>query len=286
MLVLVLMTGAEAVGFAVGGDEAVLVGTTNPAFLKEASQEYRWVSVRRQIVGKLEVGSGAELTFNAGSRWSVNIPYAAITRLTYGREVAHRAPGLRLAFPWAGSSQFTGDAHYVLAVNYRDQNGTEQSEVFELGRSLVRPLFDALERRSASLVEVLSADACLKVRSPNDCGVGNSRELRGLNRIHVDARGSAEHRQNILAAIEAADLRLEVVEAVEDAEVSLTFLGQRFYESNKNIDAGRGEVTILRRPKPLVVLLFKDRDTSVWGRHPSINFGREFVRAYRQANGR
>jgi hypothetical protein len=58
---------------------------------------------------------------------------------------------------------------------------------------------------------------------------------------------------------------------------------RRFFE-DKTIDGGRGEVTVIRKSGSVVVVQFTARDTSVWGRAPSINFGREFVKACKKAN--
>ena len=284
LLAFVVLTGFSVSVVAVGKDRAVLVGSTDPAFLREAVGQL--VDGVSPIEGTIVVGSEAELIFNAGSRWSTKLLYAAITHLTYGVEPSRQVRGVRLAFPWPGSSQFTDKPHYVLTVIHRDQTGTEQSDVFELGKNLVRPLLEALERRTAKRVAFLSVDACLKLKSPEECGVGSPDELRGLKRVHVDTRGNAEHRDHIVAEIRKATLGLEVVAAAEDAEISLKFHGQVFNESGKNIDGGRGEVMIFQNSDSHVVLVFTDRDTSVWGRAPAINFGAEFVRLYRKANGR
>lgn len=284
VVVLVVMTGLSVSVVAVGQEKAVLVGSTSPAFLREAVGQL--VDRVSPIEGTIDVGSDAEVTFDAGSRWSAKVPYAAITHLTYGVEASGQARGIRLAFPWPGSSQFTNKPHYVLTVIHRTQTGADQADVFELGKKLVRPVFEALERRTARRVEFLSVDACMELKSPKDCGLGSPDELRGLKRVHIDTRGNAQHREGIVAEIEKATLGLEVVAAVESAEISLRFHGQRFNEAGKNIDGGRGEVTILRNPDSPVVLVFTDRDTSVWGRAPSSNFGSAFVKAYRNANNR
>jgi hypothetical protein len=216
----------------------------------------------------------------------VKVPYAAITHLTYGREVGTLGRGrLSIVFPWAGSSQFTDRPHYIFTIIRQDPTGAEQSDGFELGRNLVRPILDTLERRTEKRVEFLSVDACLKLKTAKDCRIGNPDELRGLRRVHVDARNDAQHLTDIVSEIEKADLGLQVVARQEYAEIILRFHGERFFE-DKTIDGGRGEVTIVRHPDSVVVLQFTDRDTSVWGRPPSINFGREFVKAYKKANTR
>jgi hypothetical protein len=275
----------SAVGQAMGGDRAVWIASTSPGFMKEATRERKWLALLSPIQGTIDISSDG-LTFDAGSRGSVKVPYAAITHLTYGREVGTLGRGrLSIVFPWAGSSQFTDRPHYIFTIIRQDPTGAEQSDGFELGRNLVRPILDTLERRTEKRVEFLSVDACLKLKTAKDCRIGNPDELRGLRRVHVDARNDAQHLTDIVSEIEKADLGLQVVARPEDAEILLRFHGERFFE-DKTIDGGRGEVTIVRHPDSVVVLQFTDRDTSVWGRPPSINFGREFVKAYKKANTR
>jgi hypothetical protein len=265
---------------AVGRDKAVLVWSSRPAFLGLALRQA--AEGKRPIEGTIDIGSDAELAFDAGSRWSAKLPYATITHLTYGVEAGGQVR-IRVPFPWPGSSQFTDKPHYILTIIRREQSGAEQSDIFELGANLVRPVIAALERRTAMRVEFLSVDACLALKNATDCRLGNPDALRGLKRVHVEARGDAKQRADIVSEIENAGLGLQVVDRPEDAEILLRFYGQRFFE-DKKIDGGRGEVTVLRVPDAIVVLQFIDRDTSIWGRAPSINFGREFVKAYKKAN--
>lgn len=280
LMVLVLVSGLSSV-MAVGRDKAVLVGSTSPTFLDHAIRQA--VDGRPPIEGTIDITSDAALAFDAGSRWSAKLPYAAITQLTYGVEASRQARGIRIAFPWPGSSQFTDKPHYILTVVRRQQSGAEDSDVFELGRDLVRPVIETLERRTGIRVEFLSVDACLTLKTAKDCRLGSPDELRGLKRVHVDARNNAKHRADIVAEIENANVGLQVVAGAEDAEILLRFHGERFFE-DKTIDGGRGEVTVVRNSDSVVVLQFTDRDTSVWGRAPSINFSREFVKAYKKAN--
>jgi len=272
-------------GLAVDDAKAVLLASTNPNFVIEGTRSRKWITGVSPIEGTINITSDAELVFDGGPRWSVRIPYANITHLTYGREVGRRVKGLVIVFPWAGSSQFTDKPHYILTVIRQAESGAEQCEAFELGRNLVRPILDMLERRTEKRVEFLSADACLVMKTAKECRLGNPDELRGLTRVHVDTRGAAEYRANIVSELENAGLGLQVVAQPEDAEIFLRFHGQRFFE-DKTIDGGRGEVTVVRDHDSVVVLQFTDRDTSVWGRAPSINFGREFVKAYKKANAR
>ena len=299
VLSLVLALVWSVVGLAVGADRAVWVASTSAGFMRAAMKERKWRTGRSPIEGTIAIGSDG-LTFDAGRRGSVTIPYAAITRLTYGREVGSPTlgdmsiivggdleivKGLIIVPPWPGSTQFTDRPHYILTIIRQDQTGAAQSDVFELGGNLVRPIFDTLERRTEKQVEFLSVDACLTLKTAKDCRWGNPEQLRGLKRVHVDARNDAKHVANIVSEIEDANLGLQIVARPEDAEILLRFHGERFVE-DKTIDGGRGEVTIGRHPDSVVVLQFTDRHTSVWGRSPSLNFGREFVKAYKKANTR
>jgi hypothetical protein len=71
VVVLVVMTGLSMSVVAVGQEKAVLVGSTSPAFLEEAVGQL--VDRRSPIEGTIDVGSDAELTFDAGSRWSARV---------------------------------------------------------------------------------------------------------------------------------------------------------------------------------------------------------------------
>jgi len=82
--------------------------------------------------------------------------------------------------------------------------------VSELGRNLVRPILDILERRTEKRVEFSSVDACLALKTAKDCRLGSPDELRGLRRVHVDARNHAKHRADIVSEIDNADVGLQV----------------------------------------------------------------------------
>ena len=76
----------SVVALAVGADRAVWVASTSAGFMTAGMGESKWRTGRSATEGTIAIGSDG-LTFDAGSRGSLKVPYAAITRLTYGREV-------------------------------------------------------------------------------------------------------------------------------------------------------------------------------------------------------
>jgi hypothetical protein len=136
-------------------------------------------------------------------------------------------------------------------------------------------------------VEFTHAIACVQYKTPDECGHGQPRELKGLTKVFIDTRSRTD-RDRIAAEIAAAQLGLTVLDDVRDAEIVLRYEGEFVVETGSQFammgglptDAGRGEVWTVRDGRPRVVVMFEDIKTSRLEKHPATNFGRTFVDAY------
>src|SRR6476659_9079584 len=97
----------------------------------------------RPIEGSLNADSTSELTFDAGRDGRLVIAYHDVTGLSFGLEP--QVKGGPFLISWDPLDQYTKNAHYLLSVLYRDQAGTEQGVVFELGKSVLKPTLERLE---------------------------------------------------------------------------------------------------------------------------------------------
>jgi hypothetical protein len=243
-----------------------------------------------RIIGRVDTPPETALTFDAGRWGSLTIPYKAISSLEYGFSATDGltgpAPAMGLTFllPWEITEQFTRNAHYLLVIVYQHQSGAERKVVFELGRDIVRPTVAALERYSGKAVEFLNVEACTQFKSAEDCGYGTSGELRGLRKVFLDVNSERENRDLILAELQKANLGLEMLPDAQGAEVIVAYHSVQSFDSRCPCEGGRGEVTVVRGAGRRVVLVFADRKMGIWGKRPSISFGRALAEAITSAN--
>lgn len=290
------LVSLTTVVFAVGNDKALYVGGTIKQFAPpELSRAERiagalvgGVPPPPKVEGRINLTTLSELKFDAGSRGSIVIPYDSVTSVEYGLEPGRRMPkgrGMILVPRWDPTEQFTNNAHNMLTLVYRDPSGTDEAIVLELGKDLIRPTLQALERGAGQAVEFLNVEACMLVRNKADaCGYGRPAELKDLKRVFIDSN-IPEERTLILSEIGKGNADLEVVEVSEGAEIILSFRSQPSYDPNCPCTGGRGEARIVRAAGPRVVLVFTGMKRGFWGDHPAENFGRTFVDAVRSANG-
>jgi hypothetical protein len=286
------------IAFAVGNDRALYVGGTLKEFAPPAPSRGEILATilfpdaataPPKIEGRIKLMSDSEFGFDAERRGVLAIPYKAITSLEYGLEGgrhARRIEGVLLVMRWDPTAQFTKDAHNLLTLVYRDQSGTEQAIVLELGRDLVRPTLEALERRTGKAVEFLNVEACMLFKSNAEtCEYGQPSELKGLKRVFVDSSVPQERRKVILSEIEHGNAGLEIVESRGSAEIILRFYSESSRDPRCPCEGGRGEVSLVRADRPRVVLVFTGMKKGIWGKNPAESFGRAFVNAVRSANG-
>jgi len=296
-LALLGLLALPATMLAVDKDKALYIGGTLADFPGHATPLVSWGAV--EIRGRIDLRSETDLTFDAG-RWGIlSIPYQGVSSLQYGWQVdgtrfRKQAYGVDagsdlqrqglLIIPWDPFEQFTNKVHYVLTVGYRDGSGQEQAVVLELGKDLVRPTLQALERRSGRGVEFTDVTACMLVRTADACGYGRPAELAGLGTAHLDARVGGDYRVRILAEVEKDGLGIEWTSSPEDAEMLLTFQGARSFDPACPCEGGRGEVSITHDGSRRVVLVFTGSKKGIWGTNPATGFGRAFAKAFRDAN--
>lgn len=293
-LSLAALTG---VAFAVGNDKALYVGGTIAQFAPPqvnrpeavAGALLGGVAPPPKIEGRINLTSASELRFDAGSRGSLVIPYDAIKSTEYGLEAGRRTPkgrGLLLIPRWDPTEQFTKNAHNLLTLVYQDQAGIEQAVVLELGKDLIRPTLQALERGTGQAVDFLNVEACMMFRNnAGACDYGQPGELKGLKRVFVDTSIPAEQRKLVLSEIENGNAGLEMIEVPEAAEIILSYQSQASSDPNCPCTGGRGEVRVVRTGRQRVVLVFMGVKKGIWGKNPAEEFGRTFVDAVRSANG-
>lgn len=253
--------------------------------------------------GRFDPGTGSAFTFDGGRWGTLSIPYEAISSVDYGWKLRPQ-PDITFAYgsfpldalpihvgnlhriwiPWDPFEQFTDKVHNMLTLVYRDEAGKEQAVVFELGKDLVRPTLQVLERRTAKAIAFTDVSACLIYKTAEDCGYGTPAELRGLRTVSFAPEVADNSRPRILAELEQANLGLEVVADPEGADMVLSFDSAHSISPDCPCEGGRGEVSIVRDARRRVVLLFTGSKKGVWGKNPATGFGKAFADAYKSAN--
>ena len=298
---LVALACLPVVASAVGKDKARYIGGTPEDFPLNTPAAI--FGNAPKIEGRLDTRAASAFTFDGGQWGTLSIPYEAITYVEYGRKLhrpeftfAYGAFPLdrlplripdgrhRIWIPWDPFDQYTDKVHYMLTLVYRDQAGHEQSVVFELGKDVVRPALQALERRTAKAVDFTDVSACLLYKTSEECGYGTPAELRGLRTVALDPEVADSNRARILAEIEQANLGLEVVPDPERADMVLSFDSAHSINPDCPCEGGRGEVSIARDARRRVVFVFTGSKRGVWGKNPATGFGKAFADAYRAAS--
>jgi hypothetical protein len=307
--VAVLLCGLAAAAAAVGDREAVYYGgVVSPAFQRGHTNAFPPGYYGHHLVpGRLDTSSDADLVFDAGRKGSLVIPWTAIVALGYGphRELGtYRSPdpvadrlrqapwypmGGPLAYPWS-DPYHDFDKHHYVTLELDDDGGTPGKAVFELGKDIVRPTLDALERRTGRKVIVGTLGACAAYKGRDACGWGSPAELKGRTKVFIDTTGSPEPNQAtpILAAIEDAHLGVTVVPSASEADIILAFRcapGTKLMPSKTEPHTRAvGEVYVSQGGTLRVLLLF-DEEWFYWKPKLPVKFAREFVKAYKAANG-
>ena len=294
ILVLIALTGAA---FAVDKDKALYVGGTIAQFAPPkvsrgeavAGVLFGGVAPPPKIEGRINLTSATELKFDAGSRESLVIRYDAIKSAEFGLVAGRRTPkgrALLLVPRWDPTEQFTKNAHNLLTLVYQDPAGIEEAVVLELGKDLVHPTLQSLERGTGQAVDFLNVEACMLIRNDADaCDYGQPAELKGLKRVFVDTSIHAEWRNRVLSEIEKGNVGLEMMEVPDGAEIILSYYSDASSDPNCPCTGGRGEVRIIRADRQRVVLVFMGVKRGIRGKNPAEDFGRTFVDAVRSANG-
>jgi hypothetical protein len=232
--------------------------------------------------------------FAVGDR-SFMIPYTSIVSLHYGhvpREnilgVARR--GRRIRIP----DDFAPVVHDLLTLTYRGQNGEQHVALFWVGEEIVKPTLANLERRTGHEIQFDRIGACVQVKTPDECGDGHPRTLRGLTRVFINVQigfnADDQSRERIVSEIASAGLGLELLDNENNAQVVLIFradyvgippgvvttlVGKKY---------GTGWVYLVQDGRLRELFAFADEKQSILARMPATNFAKAFVREYERAN--
>ena len=134
---------------AVGRDKAMYVRGTLSA-LKERTE------------GRFNTQPANELTFSAGKKGSVAIPYAAIASLEFEQKE-------RLVVIIGFAKPVSKHLFYYLTIAYSDPEGRQQRGVFELGQDIVPMMLKLLEARSGKAITFQDTDTCRQYKTAKDC---------------------------------------------------------------------------------------------------------------------
>lgn len=138
---------------AVDGDKAMYVGGTIAGITDKSE-------------GGFNTQSEQGVTFNAGKKGSVTIPYSAVTELEYGQKAGRRVAVAVLVSPLA---LFSKKRNHFLTITYKDKSGMEQAGVFELGKDIVRTSLKILEVRTGKEISFQDEEACKQYKTPKEC---------------------------------------------------------------------------------------------------------------------
>jgi hypothetical protein len=127
---------------------------------------------------------------------------------------------------------------------------------------------------------------------------GKLEELKGLTKVFVDTDGNMKDRERIQREIRESRIGVELLDSEEGAEVVLKFGGGKEEAGDsvgsllfpglgaiRTVNVGDGHVYVLRDGKPKLVMSYEGVETHLWERKPAKNFGKRFVKAWKQANG-
>jgi hypothetical protein len=154
-------------------------------------------------------------------------------------------------------------------------------------------------------LKLLTLMLCLcPVARSQDFSYGRPSDLKGLKNVYVDTGTDLKSRRRIINELNRPGLGLTLLDEPEGAEIILDF-GVRTehhdeklivyvhyphphldtVQAHKQLLIGRGRVFVVKDGEPRSVMSFEDIKTAFWERDPATNFGRNFRKLYRKANG-
>ena len=132
-------------------------------------------------------------------------------------------------------------------------------------------------------------------------------DLKGLKKVYVDAGTDLKSRRRIVNELSRPGLGLTLLDEPEGAEIILDFGGRTEHRDDgvplysyrdptwiigtlrvrREVLIGRGRVFVVKDGKPRGVMSFEDTKNAgaFWERDPATNFGRNFRKLYKKANG-
>ena len=137
-LLLVALFAFDFAGFAgsMPADRAAYVGGTEKQ-IGEGSE------------GSPSTGNEKEFVFEYDGGQLI-IPYDQVNDLEYGQQAGRR---VALAFATGGLSALSKHRRHLLTIGWKDEKDTQHAAVFELGKSIVRPMIVSLETRTGKKID-------------------------------------------------------------------------------------------------------------------------------------
>jgi hypothetical protein len=121
-----------------------------------------------------------------------------------------------------------------------------------------------------------------------DFEYGTTAELKGLKTYSVETYGEVRWREDMISEISKALPDLKLVDDTLLAEINLAYKG-RSRISDIKFGYGTGIVALEAKGKdktrPRILMNFENERDTLVEKRPHIKFAREFVRAYKKANG-
>jgi len=155
--VLIVTILAPSVLLAVDGDKAAYFGGTAAAFN----------GAKEPVEGLLDTKNAEALSLTAEDKpfrgETLRIPYKAIIDLEYGQKAGRRV-GAAVATtvllgPIGLLSLFSKKRKHFLTIGFKDDQGTDQVAVLELGKDLVRTTLPIIKTRSGKEITFQDDDA-------------------------------------------------------------------------------------------------------------------------------
>ena len=149
-----------------------------------------------------------------------------------------------------------------------------------------------------SLLCVLTAFSAKAQNAPKT-EYGRPAELKGVTKIFIDTDGDTEERERMLTEFDKAKIpNLKILDSSDGAEVILYFNASKVAYNAGVVNNGSGSMnTQYRSAGKGIAFIPKGADTIrvllstqsvknwAWNAKPSVKFARDFIEAYKEANG-
>lgn len=141
-----------------------------------------------------------------------------------------------------------------------------------------------------------------------DIEYGKPRDLKGLTRIYVDTRGDIANRDRIIEVFEKEKSGLVVVDTFDEAQILMRFSGDSVEKitgattrpaddliptaitttNERTYAVGKGTIAIWSKTAAArlrIIMNFESTQDRIGEKNPASKFAKEFVKAFKEANG-
>lgn len=145
--------------------------------------------------------------------------------------------------------------------------------------------------RKTILLTVVLLTLTIATRAQQDYDYGKPEELKGLTKFFLDVENDLDAYNRIREEIEKSGLKISLVRNVDEAEGVLAFMSDSvttFYNGNslqKAVGIGIVARMAVGASKPRMLMQFRETQNWKLENHPATKFAREFIKAYKKANG-